>query len=42
MPFKSKAQRAYMHANLPELAAKWEKHTRKGTKLPRRVKRKKK
>ena len=38
MPFVSQAHRAYMHANLPELAAKWEKLTRKGAKLPRHVK----
>lgn len=38
MPFKSEAQRRYMHANLPELAAKWEQETRKGAKLPLHVK----
>ena len=25
MPYKSSKQRAYMHANLPKLAAKWDK-----------------
>ena len=25
MPYKSAKQRAYMHANLPKLAAKWDK-----------------
>ncbi len=34
MPFQSQAQRAWMYANKPEMAAKWEKHTPKGTKLP--------
>jgi hypothetical protein len=37
MPMRSKAQRAYLHANMPELAKRWEKHTRKGVKLPKRV-----
>jgi hypothetical protein len=37
MPFKSKAQRKWMHANKPAMAKKWEKETRstsKGKKLP--------
>jgi len=42
MPYKSKAQRAYFHARLPELAKEWDKETPKGKKLPERVKRKKK
>jgi len=29
-----------MYANKPEMAKKWEKHTPKGTKLPKRVKKK--
>lgn len=37
MPFKSQAQRAWMHANKPEMAAKWEKHTPKGKKLPKKA-----
>jgi hypothetical protein len=38
MPFRSQAQRAWMHINKPEMAKKWEKHTPKGKKLPKRVK----
>lgn len=38
MPFKSKAQRAWMFANDPEMAERWAKHTSKGVKLPSRVK----
>jgi hypothetical protein len=38
MPMRSKAQRAYLHIHLPELAARWEKLTRKGAKLPGHVK----
>jgi len=41
MPFKSEAQRSWMHANHPEMADRWEKHTPKGKKLPERVKKKK-
>lgn len=40
MPFKSEAQRKWMHANKPEMAKKWEKHTPKGKKLPKKVKKK--
>lgn len=40
MPFKSKAQRAYMYKNLPEIAEKWEKETTSGT-LPKRINSKK-
>ena len=36
MPFRSQAQRAYMHKNLPEIAEKWEKETTSGT-LPKRI-----
>jgi len=41
MPFKSAAQRAWMYANEPEMAKKWQKHTPKGKKLPRKVSKKK-
>jgi hypothetical protein len=41
MPFKSKAQRAWMYANKPEMAKKWEDHTPKGKKLPEHVGKKK-
>lgn len=40
-PFVSKAQRAYLYANHPDIAAEFEKHTPKGKKLPRRVKNRK-
>jgi hypothetical protein len=36
MPLKSEAQRAWMHANKPEMAARWEAHTPKGP-LPKRA-----
>lgn len=42
MPFKSKAQRAWMYANKPEMAAEWQSETPKGAKLPKKVKKKKK
>lgn len=44
MPFKSEAQRKFMYANDPKMAAKWEKKTPKGKALPKKVsaKRKKK
>jgi len=35
-PFRSQAQRAWMHANEPEMAERWEAHTPKGRRLPRR------
>lgn len=38
MPFVSQAQRGWMHANHPDMAKRWEKHTPKGSKLPRHVK----
>ena len=38
MPFKSEAQRKWMHANKPKMADRWEKHTPKGKKLPKKVK----
>jgi len=37
MPFRSQAQRGWMHANHPEMAARWEAETPKG-KLPQYVK----
>ena len=37
MPFKSKAQRAWMYKNNPKLAEKWEKETSKDASLPDRV-----
>lgn len=40
MPFKSQSQRKWMYANDPEMAEKWEKHTPKGKKLPKKVKKK--
>ncbi len=41
MPFKSKAQRKYLYAKHPDIAARWEKETPKGKKLPKHVKKKK-
>lgn len=41
MPFKSQAQRKWMHANDPKMAKEWEEHTPKGKKLPKKVKGKK-
>ena len=38
MPFVSQAQRAYLWKNKPAVAKKFEAHTPKGTKLPKRVK----
>lgn len=37
MPLKSQKQRAWMYANHPEMAKRWEKETPKG-KLPKKVK----
>ena len=37
MPFVSKDQRAWMFANEPEMAKRWAKHTPKGKRLPKRV-----
>ncbi len=42
MPFKSKAQRKWMHATHPEMAKQWEAETPKGKPLPAKVKHKKK
>jgi hypothetical protein len=41
-PIKSKAQRAYLHANKPKLAKEFESKTPKGVKLPEKIKRPKK
>lgn len=41
MPFESEKQRRWMHANKPEMAKRWEKHTPKNKKLPERKKPKK-
>ena len=38
MPMKSKAQRGFLHANKPDVAAKFEKETPKGKKLPEHAK----
>lgn len=40
MPFKSEAQRRWMHTNKPEMAKRWESETPRG-KLPDRLKKKK-
>ena len=42
MPFKSKAQKGYLYVNEPEVAKEFQKHTPKDTKLPAKVKKKKK
>ncbi len=36
MPFKSEAQRKWMHKNKPEMAKLWEEHTSK-SKLPKKA-----
>ena len=38
VPFESEAQRRWMYANKPEMAARWQKETPKGKKLPKHVK----
>jgi len=42
MPFKSQAQRKWMYSNKPKMAKKWEDHTPKGKKLPKKTPKKKK
>lgn len=42
MPFKSKAQRAYLYANKPEIAKEFASKTPKNKKLPKKVKRRNK
>jgi hypothetical protein len=37
MPMKSKAQRAYLHANKPGVAKEFESKTSKGKKLPKKA-----
>ena len=39
-PYKSQAQRSWMHIHMPKEAKKWDKETPKGIKLPMRVKKK--
>jgi hypothetical protein len=36
MPFKSEAQRRFMYARHPKIAARWEEHTEK-KRLPKKV-----
>lgn len=36
MPFKSELQRRWMYANEPAMAKRWQAHTPKGKKLPKR------
>ena len=40
MPMVSQKQRAYLWANHPEIARRYERHTPKGKKLPKRKRRK--
>ncbi len=42
MPFKSKAQKAYLYINEPQVAKEFAAHTPKGAKLPNKVKKGKK
>jgi hypothetical protein len=42
MPFKSSVQKKWMYSNKPQMAKEWDKHTPKGKKLPKKVKREKK
>ena len=42
MPFKSKAQRAFLYSQKPEIAKEFAAKTPKGKKLPKRVKPKRK
>lgn len=37
MPFRSQAQRKWMYANDPKMAARWEKETSKKKALPKKV-----
>ena len=37
MPYKSAAQRAWFHANKPEMAKEWDRATPAGAKLPEHV-----
>ncbi len=38
MPYKSEAQRAFMHAVNPKIAKEWDKKSPKGVRLPKKVK----
>ena len=40
MPFKSEAQRKWMYIHYPSMAKRWEKHTSKNKKLPKKLKKK--
>lgn len=42
MPYKSKAQRAYLHIHEPEIAKRWDKEYPNQKNLPKHVKPKKK
>ena len=42
MPYKSDAQRRFMHAVHPDIAKRFDKETKKGARLPEYVKKKKK
>lgn len=37
MPFQSEKQRRYLHANKPEMAREWERHTKDDKNLPKKV-----
>jgi hypothetical protein len=37
MPFKSEAQRKWMHANRPDMAARWEEETPNDRRLPAKI-----
>lgn len=37
MPFKSEAQRRWMHKNLPKVAQRWEKEYSSKERLPKRL-----
>ncbi len=41
MPFKSEKQRAWMYANYPDMAKRWEAETPKDKKLPKKKTKKK-
>jgi hypothetical protein len=40
VPYRSQSQRAYLHAKHPKIAARWDKETPKGKKLPKKVRKK--
>lgn len=41
MPFKSEKQKKFLYANKPKIAAKFQKHTPKNAKLPKKVRKSK-